>query len=69
MKWWRVEVSDHDGQIVAIEPEMLVGRDITPDLRDVIEVAARHLLAFIGNTAEERKALRRTDSTSSGDQK
>jgi hypothetical protein len=48
MTWWRVEVSDHDGQVVAIEPEMLVGRDITPELEATIEDAARHLLAFIG---------------------
>lgn len=48
MKWWRVEVSDHDGQIVAIEPGMLAGRDIGPTEREAIEHAIANLSGFIG---------------------
>lgn len=48
MKWWRVEVTDHDGQIVAIEPQMLAGRDIGERERETIEAAIGNLLGFIG---------------------
>lgn len=54
--FFRVEVSDHDGQIVAIEPEMLCGRDIGDAERAKIEVAIEQLRAFIGAAlAGERK--------------
>ncbi len=48
MKWWRVEVSDHEGQIVTIEPEMLAGREIGDSERKAIYHAAANLLGFIG---------------------
>lgn len=44
--WWRVEVSDHDGQIVAIEPEMLAGRDIGEPEKLAIEHAIANLSGF-----------------------
>lgn len=47
-EWFRVEVSDCDGQIVAIEPEMLAGRDIGENEERVIRQAIAHLNAFIG---------------------
>jgi hypothetical protein len=53
VKWWRVEVSDHDGQIVAIEPGMLAGRDIGAPEVAAIRAAIDHLSAFV---SEERKA-------------
>jgi hypothetical protein len=46
--WYRVEVSDHDGQIVAIEPEMLCGRDIGDAERATIQAAIDTLAGFIG---------------------
>lgn len=48
VKWWRVEVTDHDGQIVAIEPQMLAGRDIGERERETIEHAISNLVGFIG---------------------
>lgn len=47
-QFWRVEVSDHDGQIVAIEPNMLAGRDIGDRERIAIEFAIANLRGFIG---------------------
>lgn len=47
-KWWRVEVSDHHGQIVAIEPEMLAGRDINERELETIEAAIENLIGFAG---------------------
>lgn len=47
-KWFRVEVSDHDGQIVAIEPGMLAGRDIGDIERAKIHEAIGHLQGFAG---------------------
>lgn len=52
--WFRVEVSDHEGQIVAIEPAMLAGRDIGDAERDLIEKAIRHLSGFIGAPHPDR---------------
>jgi len=46
--WFRVEVSDHEGQIVAIETEMLAGRDIGDKERATIRRAIEHLQGFIG---------------------
>ena len=47
-EWYRVEVSDHYGQIVAIEPEMLTGRDIGDCERIAIRSAIEHLQGFLG---------------------
>ena len=47
-EWYRVEVSDHDGQIVAIEPEMLTGRDIGDRERATIRRAIDQLHGFLG---------------------
>jgi hypothetical protein len=47
-KWFRVEVSDHNGQIVAIEPGMLAGRDIGDIERAKIHEAIGHLQGFVG---------------------
>ena len=49
--WFRVEVSDQHGQIVAIETEMLAGRDIGDEERDVINRAIDHLAGFVGRQA------------------
>lgn len=46
--WFRVEVSDGKGQIVAIEEEMLAGRDIGDSERETIFKAIRHLIGFSG---------------------
>lgn len=47
--WFRVEVSDGAGQIVAIEPDMLAGRDIGPHEATKIRQSIRHLQGFIGD--------------------
>lgn len=47
--WFRVEVTDREGQIVTIEPFMLAGRDIGEKEKKVIIQAIRHLSGFIGN--------------------
>ncbi len=46
--WFRVEISDRDGQIVAIESEMLAGRDIGEKERATIYRAIEHLIGFSG---------------------
>jgi len=63
--WFRVEVSDHDGQIVAIEPDMLAGRDLGDKERAIIRRAIEQLqeelavLRGAGLTlAEDNKRLR-----------
>lgn len=50
--WFRVEVSNHDGIIVAIEPEILVGRDIGKKEEACIRKAIRNLCGFIGSKNE-----------------
>ena len=50
--WFRVEVSDHSGSIVAIESEMLTGRAIGDRERKTIEEAIQNLQAFIGSPLE-----------------
>ncbi len=47
-KWFRVEVTDHAGQVVAIESEMLAGRDIGGAEQETINRAIDHLCGFIG---------------------
>ena len=47
--YFRVEVSDLEGQIVAIEREMIAGRAITPILEGKIRKAIAHLCGFIGD--------------------
>lgn len=46
--WFRVEVHDEGGPLVAIEPEMLAGRPVTEGDADTIRRAIRHLQGFIG---------------------
>ena len=46
--WFRVEVSDCVGQIVAIEPEMLAGREIGKAEELAIRRAIEHLQGFLG---------------------
>jgi hypothetical protein len=42
--WWRVEVRDGAGLLVAIEPEMLAGwSELTDEQEKIIENAAIHL--------------------------
>jgi hypothetical protein len=48
MEYWRVEVSNLSGVIVVIEPNMLSGKDLTPEDEETIRQAAQHLLAFVG---------------------
>lgn len=52
-RWWKVEVSDHTGQIVCIETRMLTGREIGDLERKTIEDAACNLLGFIGQGYNE----------------
>lgn len=47
-EWFHVEVSDRAGLVVAIETEMLTGRDIGDKERATIEQAINHLKGFIG---------------------
>lgn len=47
-EWFRVEVVDRNGLIVAIETESLAGRDIGDVERETIKKAIRHLCGFIG---------------------
>lgn len=54
--WFRVEVSDGAGQIVAIETEMLAGRDIGATEEATIKRAIGHLCGFIGITAPKETA-------------
>ena len=47
--WWRVEVTTHDGALIAIEPGMLDGKgDLSPEEKDVIRECADHLASFVG---------------------
>lgn len=48
-EWFRVEVSDEHGQIVAIEPGMLAGRDIDDAASAKIKKSIAHLSGFIGS--------------------
>lgn len=50
--WWRVEVSDIAGQIVAIELDTLSGREIGEHEEAVIREAIDHLRGFIGDSAQ-----------------
>jgi len=47
-EWFRVEVSDQDGLIVAIAPEALAGRDIGDRERATLRRAIRQLKGFLG---------------------
>ena len=49
--YFRVEVSDFDGQIVAIERGMIAGRAITPIFEWKIREAVANLCCFIGDRA------------------
>jgi hypothetical protein len=48
-RWFRVEVTDRYGQVVAIESEMLTGRDIGESETQIIIKAINHLSGFIGH--------------------
>lgn len=50
---WRVSVETSGELIVAIEPEMLAGRELSEADEDAIRTAAHHLLAFIGDALPE----------------
>ena len=54
--WFRVEVSDGEGQIVAIETELLAGRDIAEHEDATIRRAIRHLQGFVGAAPAEPNA-------------
>ncbi|MCK9394210.1 MAG: hypothetical protein M0Q44_01300 [Methylobacter sp.] len=45
---WRVEVYADGEQILAIEPEIVAGDEITPDYADTIRHCADHLRGFVG---------------------
>ena len=47
---WRVEVSTSGDSIVAIEPGMLSGKELTQKDENTIRNCAEHLLSFVGNT-------------------
>lgn len=48
--WWRVEVTTHDGQLVAIEPEMLAGKgNLTDAELEIVRNAGWNLLGFAGD--------------------
>jgi hypothetical protein len=47
-EFFRVEVSDEKGQIVAIESETLAGRDIGDSERETIAISVQHLMSFAG---------------------
>lgn len=49
---WAVTVERNGEQVVTLESNCLSGRDLSPDDEHVIETAARHLLAFIGHSAQ-----------------
>ena len=59
--YWRVAVSDDRGQVVAIEPAMLVGRDIGEHEEALIRLAIDQLSAFIGRASYD-SMLRERDS-------
>src|SRR5262245_13061880 len=46
--WFRVEVTDRNGQIVAIESEMLSGSHIGDSEEATINTAISHLTGFVG---------------------
>lgn len=48
-KWFRVEVTDGDGLVVAIETESLAGRDIGDAEAATIRCAIAHLTGFVGD--------------------
>lgn len=48
MKHWSVQVCDERGVVVTIETQALSGRPITLEDEDTIQLAASHLLSFIG---------------------
>lgn len=52
-EWFRVEVSDRDGQVVAIESAMLAGRDIGEKEEVAVRKAIAHLQGFIGPEREK----------------
>jgi hypothetical protein len=55
-KWFRVEVTDERGQIVAIESEMLGGREIGEQEEATIRKAIAHLTGFVGGSLSSQPA-------------
>ena len=53
---WAVTVRADGEELVTIETNFLSGRDLTSADEDLIETAAKHLLAFIGRDALEEKS-------------
>jgi hypothetical protein len=49
---WAVSVERNGENVVTIESNCLSGRDLSADDKRVIEVAARHLLSFLGVGSE-----------------
>jgi hypothetical protein len=54
---WRVSVETSGDLIVAIETEMLCGREISKAEEDAIRTAAHHLLAFIGDPPPQTREV------------
>lgn len=54
--FYRVEVSDRDGQIVTIEPEMLAGRAIGEPEEKALRAASDSLTGFIGRRSYDSLA-------------
>ena len=47
---------EHNGEhLLTIEPNCVFGKELTKDDDEIIRQAARHLLAFVGQTEEERE--------------
>ena len=63
MDHWAVTVSRSGDEIVTIEPQVLVGREISAEDADTIRVAAHHLLAFIGDPAPTGHIIVPRDAT------
>lgn len=53
-KHWRVAVETSGELIVAIETEMLAGRELSEQDEATVELAAAHLLGFVGRTLTYR---------------
>jgi hypothetical protein len=60
---WRVQVDINGDMAIAIETNILCGKDLSDDEQDVVQHCAEHLLAFLGRTAEikEPETQRTTD--------
>lgn len=66
-KWFRVEVTDESGQIVAIESEMLAGREIGGQEEATIRKAIAHLTGFVGDANASQPADGAPDDVSAAE--